>query len=382
MTVTVRPYRKGGWEVDIVLTFPGRPKIRERRKAPVRTKSAAKRWGEDRERQLIQHYTSTDPDEDDDDRPDLVKKETPTLAQFAPRYLEGHCEANRLRPATIDQKKRVIRNHLVPVLGKKRLDRIKAEDVQRLKASRKHLAPTSLNNVLTLLRAILNVAVEWGVIDALPTKVKKIKHDETGYVFYDFEELDLLVLTAEQLGDPNLVLTVLLAGEAGLRCGEMVGLEWSDIDLRRDTLMVNRSVWRGVVTPPKGGRSRSLPIATRLREALVKHRHLRGPRVLVAGRGKPPGTTTVRCWLAKVQREAGFPTKGPHALRHTFCSHLAMRGAPPQVIKEYAGHRSLHTTERYTHLSPKLRADAIHLLDRPQEWRHVGDGPKKVKKLK
>lgn len=101
MTVTVRPYKNTrGWEVDIVLKFPGRRKIRERRKAPVSTKSAAKRWGEDRERQLIEHYNNTDPAEDDkDDRPDLVKKEVPTLAAFFPRYMEGYCKSNRHRPA-------------------------------------------------------------------------------------------------------------------------------------------------------------------------------------------------------------------------------------------------------------------------------------------
>ena len=46
MTVTVRPYKRGGWEVDIVLTFPGRPKIRERKKCPLPTKAAAKQWGD------------------------------------------------------------------------------------------------------------------------------------------------------------------------------------------------------------------------------------------------------------------------------------------------------------------------------------------------
>ena len=131
MTVKVGPYKRGGWEVDIVLTFPGRPRIRERRKAPVPTKSAAKRWGEERERQLIQHYTNTDPSEDgEDERPDLVKKEVPTLKAFIPRYMEGYCKANRHRPSTLERKQCITRNHLIPKLGNKRLDRLTAEDVQ------------------------------------------------------------------------------------------------------------------------------------------------------------------------------------------------------------------------------------------------------------
>lgn len=55
--------------------------------------------------------------------------------------------------------------------------------------------------------------------------------------------------------------------------------------------------------------------------------------------------------------------KGPHTLRHTFCSHLAMRGAPARAIQELAGHRHLTTTQRYMHLSPAALQGAIALLE-------------------
>ena len=57
-----------------------------------------------------------------------------------------------------------------------------------------------------------------------------------------------------------------------------------------------------------------------------------------------------------------------HVLRHTFCSHLAVLGAPAKAVQELAGHADLTTTMRYMHLSPAARADAIELLNRqPQE---------------
>lgn len=144
MTVKVRSYKRGGWEVDIMLTIPGQPKIRDRKKAPVTTKSAAKRWGEERERQLIQHYTNPSAD-GNGDRPDVATKEVPTLAQCFPRYIEGHCKANRLRPSTLSTRTTSIKTRLLPAFGRTRLDRITAEQVQKFKADRSHLAATTMN---------------------------------------------------------------------------------------------------------------------------------------------------------------------------------------------------------------------------------------------
>jgi ligand-binding sensor domain-containing protein len=64
---------------------------------------------------------------------------------------------------------------------------------------------------------------------------------------------------------------------------------------------------------------------------------------------------------------------GVHILRHTFCSHLAMRGAPPRAIQELAGHRELGMTQRYMHLSPAALDSAIRLLDQPLVLQSFGD---------
>jgi site-specific recombinase XerD len=58
---------------------------------------------------------------------------------------------------------------------------------------------------------------------------------------------------------------------------------------------------------------------------------------------------------------------GLHILRHTFCSHLAMRGAPARAIQELAGHQHLGTTQRYMHLTPAALDAAIRLLETPVE---------------
>ena len=68
--------------------------------------------------------------------------------------------------------------------------------------------------------------------------------------------------------------------------------------------------------------------------------------------------------MAEAQKRAGLPvTRALHVLRHTFCSRLAMRGAPAKAIQELAGHENLSTTQRYMHLSPAAKDAAISLLD-------------------
>ena len=67
----------------------------------------------------------------------------------------------------------------------------------------------------------------------------------------------------------------------------------------------------------------------------------------------------------RAARKAGLAHHGVHILRHTFCSHLAMRGAPARAIQELAGHKDLSMTQRYMHLSPAALDSAIRLLEQP-----------------
>jgi site-specific recombinase XerD len=100
----------------------------------------------------------------------------------------------------------------------------------------------------------------------------------------------------------------------------------------------------------------------RLAAALGQARHLRSDRVLCLPDGAPMTRDRVIKAIRGAQRVAGV-TEGVHILRHTFLSHLAMRGAPARAIQELAGHADLATTQRYMHLSPAATEDAIRLLE-------------------
>jgi site-specific recombinase XerD len=74
--------------------------------------------------------------------------------------------------------------------------------------------------------------------------------------------------------------------------------------------------------------------------------------------------------VRRVARRANV-RPGLHILRHSFCSHLAMRGAPARAIQELAGHQDLGTTQRYMHLSPAALDAAIRLLETGTETSRV-----------
>lgn len=370
MTVTIRPYNKGGkegWEVDLVLVWPDGRRHRERKKAPMASKSAARRWGEERERYLLQHGpaavrrgrrgSGAAPEDE---------KEVPTLKAFAPRYMEGFCLANQQKPSTIYGKQRILEQRLVPLLGDRRLDEIRQEDIQRIKSSMGHLHPRTVNLTLGALSSLLRAAEEWGVIDLVPVRVKRLKAPECTHDFYDFDAYEDLVVAAGKVSPETLMVT-LLGGDAGLRMGEIAALEWTSIDLARGHLVVEQAEWRGHVGAPKSGKPRRVPMTKRLTLALRDHRHLRGPRVLYRADGRTVSGACVRDRLYAAQRQAVFKKKGPHILRHTFCSHLAMLGATAREIQLLAGHADLSTTQRYMHLSPAALERAIGLLDRRQE---------------
>ncbi len=353
-----------GWEVDVVLTLPDGEELRERRKSPVTSKAGSKFWAEQREGELLRNGKK---------RADAL---IPTLKEFVPRYIEEFCVANKQKPSTIESKQATFDGRLLPLLGGLRLDEIGEEQVQRVKADMKDCKPKTINNVLCILSKALKVAIKWKKstgLTAMPVQIEPLKGAGAEVRFYEFEEYARLVEAAEKLDLRSLVL-VLLGGDAGLRTGEIIALEWSDIDFRRRIIIVGRSEWNGNVSIPKSNKSRKVPMTEKLTAALKALKHLRGPRVLYRDDGTSTSKQTLTTWMKAAQRRAGLKETGnKHILRHTFCSHLAMRGATVLAIKELAGHSSLSTTMRYMHLSPDHKEQAIRLLDQARNGSQLGD---------
>jgi integrase len=220
--------------------------------------------------------------------------------------------------------------------------------------------------------ATWGIALRTQVISSVPCTIRLLKTSAGSVDFYDFEEYQRLLPAARLVG-PTAYLVVLLGGDAGLRAGEMRPLRWTDVNLEKGQLRIERNEWQGHISTTKGNRIRYVPMTSRLQEALRTHRHLRGERVLYRDDGREMTESSLKELVARAARRANLRNNGPHMLRHTFCSHLAMRGAATRAIQELAGHQDSGMTQRYMHLSPAAIRSAIDLLEQPTATGNRGD---------
>ena len=149
----------------------------------------------------------------------------------------------------------------------------------------------------------------------------------------------------------------------GLRASEACGLRLADVDADEGLVRVTG----------KGGKERVVPLGGAAADALERYlgagrpRLARGAtdRVFVSVRGRPLGPTDIRRALRRELDAAGLAQRSPHALRHTFATHLLEHGADLRSIQELLGHASVGTTQVYTHVSVRhLRA--AHAASHPR----------------
>lgn len=343
------------WIMDVTLPGPdGRP-VRVREVPRIQTRRGAEQY----ERQRLAELVSSpyQPKEEVPAKTEATK--SPTVKLFAKQFVETYAETNN-KPSEVASKRMILDRHLVPALGDLRLDEIGPGQIERYKAEKMRigLSPKSINNHLIVLRKMLSVAEDWGMLERVP-RVKWMKVPEAEFDFLSFKEAEQLRAAAE--GDWRVMVTVAL--KAGLRQGELLALRWKDVDFGAGKIVVRQSVWKGIVGTPKGGRSREVELSPDVARVLKAHRHLRGELVFCDADGSMLTKNQCRRPLRDMCKRAELREIGWHVLRHTFASHLVMRGVPIKVVQELLGHRDITTTMRYAHLAPETRQNAVALLD-------------------
>jgi integrase len=141
---------------------------------------------------------------------------------------------------------------------------------------------------------------------------------------------------------------------------------YANMDLVAGRLVVRRTLWRDQEGTPKGGRTREVPLSDDAIATLKSHRHLKGPYVFSEADGSRLTHNRVKDVVPWTCSKAGLAKRlTTHDLRHTFASHLVMRGVALKAVQELLGHATMDMTMRYAHLSPDVKRDAVRLLDGP-----------------
>ena len=362
----VRLDNRGRWFFRKVVTLPDGSTKRLSGWPAINKAWAAKKAEEDAILRLLDEARNPTNDH-------ATKEEIPTFEKFVEeRWLPTYPAAAGNRATTTKEKELHLRLYLKPVLGGMLLDEIKGEAVDRLFASLRSprpvgtdgkrsrvLSPKTIKNVRATLRRVLASAVEWGVIEKIPA-LPKVKVPETGWDFFTQEESDRLIAVARDDEERALLKFPL---RTGARAGELLAVEWGDIDWHRSEIVFRRSSTAGTVGPTKSGRERRVPVTVGLLEALRKIKHLRGKLVFCRQDGQPLkiGQLHERLWSAC--RRAGLREIRWHDLRHSFASQLAIAGVPLNQIQQWLGHSTINMTMRYAHLAPGSGANLIAALE-------------------
>ncbi len=311
----------------------------------------------------------------------LVPGKTPTLAEWLDTYMREVASA-KVRPSTFHRYAEEISLHIVPALGRHRLDALRPNHLSafyREKAAT--LSVGSVRRLHAVLRRALNVAVRWQLISVNPASLVEppsLPHHEV--LPYSVAEARAFLEVAK---NDRLYARWVVGIALGLRQGEALGLRWSDVDLDAGVLHVRRSLQRNPDTgrlqllEPKTIRSRrTIPLPPSALQALREHRSRQAQERLAAASWADPDlvfTTRVgtpihprndhRSFAALVRR-AGLRRIRLHDLRHTAASLLVAQGVPARVVMEILGHSQISITmDLYSHVSPEVSREAAGRLE-------------------
>ncbi len=310
-----------------------------------------------------------------------------TVGQFLTDWVENSQKQN-VRPRTYERYEEIVRLHIVPVLGRHRLQKLSAQHVQAFytKKLNEGLSAATVGVFHDVLHKALDTAMKWGLIPRNVCDLISPPH-VAGY-----EMKPLTVEQAQQLlaaaRGHRLEALFVLALATGMRRGELLALKWQDINFATGTLQVRRILSRvPTKMPGKGyveaepktlGSRRSIAVASFALETLKRHYQQQLEVKKKAGSTWQDHdyvfctsfgthlnpTKDVLDQLKVLLKKAGLPDIRFHDLRHSAATLLLNEGVHPKVVQELLGHSNISMTmDVYSHVLPGMQQDAISRLN-------------------
>lgn len=337
------------WWVDVRSNY-----IRHRKKSPENTRSGALAY-EMTLRQKLARGESIDK---------LATQQDQLFKDFAEQWFKEYVVSNN-KPSEQRSKRYVLNSSLIPFFGKIPVGGITSYHTERFKAHwvKKGVSNKTIKNHLTILNTCLAAAYEWLELDGTPPKIKWPKCNPSRTDHLSPDECELLISHAKGLVR-EMILTAL---RTGMRQGEIKGLQWSSIDWENRIVAVrhSRDDRAKILVSPKSNRERHIPLDVDVYETLYNRKRGTG-YVFLDSDKQPLDYHRMERRLTKACEDAGLRKIGWHTLRHTFASHLAMKGVPITAVQQLMGHSNITTTMRYSHLAPSTLRSAIEMLNPKQ----------------
>jgi len=292
--------------------------------------------------------------------------------------------SKELAPTTYARYLAILKTRILPYFGKFKLDKIRPTDImkfydmlesdtqiRRLKNNKgeRLKKPLSRKTILEhhrLLRAMLHKAVYWQLIVSNPAeRVQAPRAKKPKRRSYDDEQTKILLENLEQLSieDTKYKVAIILTVFTGVRLGELMGLEWQDIDFKNGIISINRSsqylsdmgVFTKVPKTESSIREIAIPefIISLLEEYKLWYDEQRSfygelwtnsNRLFVQADGKPMHPSTISKWFVKYVGQIGLPVINFHGLRHTNATLLISQNIDVAVVAARLGHAQITTT--------------------------------------
>ncbi len=288
----------------------------------------------------------------------------------------------RLAPTTYTSYQDIMVRYLYPTFGEKELDEITPLDVELFLGGllEAGLAPGTVKRIYSVFRSSMTKASKLGLIRANPTGGDKIDPLPRGrreievYTAADVQRI-LKALQGEEI---RWRCYGRVALDSGARRGELVGLQWRDLDgcichIRRAAYKLPKQP--AATKPPKSGKARSVHLTQETAVLLAQLRREQRKSCLKAGTGwnmhcfvfgtlgvMLHPTTPTKWWRGFLQRN-DLPCRPLHALRHTSATLLLSNGVDIKTVSARLGHSSLEVTQLYLHLIGDADRHAAEVME-------------------
>ncbi len=294
-----------------------------------------------------------------------------SFKNMAVKWLAAH--AANVRPNTLASYREHLEKRIIPYFGDRKLRNISTEDIEVFKAHlmTQDISAATVGKHLCTLKMMLKTAMQWQYLSTNPAQfVKRPLHTKPEASFLLPGEVEQLIAAT----DTRYYCLMLTACMTGVRQGELLGLQWGDIDFANNRIYVRRTLQAGKFYEPKSAASRrSVSVPVPVIQALKEHQARQAVEldenkielVFPNEVGQPMDSRNMvhRVFEAALKR-SGLPRIRFHDLRHSYAAALISAGENIKWIQKQLGHSSIQVTmDVYGHLLPDIERNAPARLE-------------------